>query len=54
MYNEPVMAVGILKSLPSKHASPAASTLSLGKSHWTWISSRNLSELQLPEALKYQ
>jgi hypothetical protein len=36
MYNEPVMAVGILKSMPSKYVSPSASTLSLGKTHWTW------------------
>jgi hypothetical protein len=36
MYDEPVMAVGILKSMPSKYVSPSASTLSLGKTHWTW------------------
>jgi hypothetical protein len=31
MYNEPVMTVGILKSMPSKYVSPSASNLSLGK-----------------------
>lgn len=36
MYDEPVMAVGILKSMPSKYVSPSALNLSLGKTHWTW------------------